>query len=209
MTEVAANDRNIHIVDDDDAIRASLSMLFQSVGINSVAHETGDAFVDWCERHAVQEDGCVILDVRMPGLSGIEVHQYLMDNDINIPVVFVTGHGDIPMAVKAMRDGAFDFLQKPYRDQELLDCVNMAVNKAKDDAKSEAAIGIIRERYETLTEREREVMTLVSTGLANKVIAMDLELSQRTVEIHRARVMEKMQVRSLADLVRIAVQLEI
>jgi FixJ family two-component response regulator len=149
-------------------------------------------------------NGCIVLDIRMPGMSGMELQQRLKSMRCTIPVIFVTGHGDVPMAVEAMLHGAFDFIQKPFRDQELLDRINQALNWDTEHRSEEERRRQVQERYASLTPREREVLDCVVRGLANKVIAMDLDLSQRTVEIHRARVMEKMGARSLADLVRMS-----
>jgi len=198
----------IHIVDDDSAIRASLTMLFKSVGLEVITHEDGNAFLEHCEGNDMSQVGCIVLDIRMPGLSGIEVQQQLKQKGIDSPLIFITGHGDIQMAVQAMHDGAFDFIQKPFRDQDLLDRVNAATSKADSEAEDASELVDYKARFETLTAREREVMGMIVEGKANKVVAADLNLSQRTVEIHRSRVMEKMEVRSLAELVRIAVSIE-
>ena len=150
--------------------------------------------------------GCLVLDIRMPGMSGLELQQKLNEKHSILPIIFITGHGDVPMAVEAMQAGAVDFIQKPFRDQDLIDRINQALEK---DSSNRAALGErndIRRRLETLTPREREVLDLVVHGKANKVIAGDLKLSQRTVEIHRARVMEKMQASSLAHLVRMVLE---
>ncbi len=191
----------VYVVDDDQAVRDSLGLLLRSMGLKARLFESGQAFLDafdreWC--------GCLVLDIRMPGMSGMELHQQLRDIHNTLPVIFVTGHGDVPMAVEAMHNGAFDFIQKPFRDQELLDRINQALSWDAEHRSEEDLRRQVQERFTTLTPREREVMEWVVRGLANKVIAMDLELSQRTVEIHRARVMEKMHARSLADLVRMS-----
>ena len=196
---------SVFIVDDDAAVRDSLSMLLRSVGIQSHAFESGDAFLS-----AYQADfaGCILLDIRMPGISGMEVQRQLVEKDCTLPIIFITGHGDIPMAVEAMHLGAHDFVQKPFHDQELLDRIQAALNANREQQDDIELRRSVKERYETLTPREGEVMSAVVKGHANKVIAMDLDLSQRTVEIHRARVMEKMQVRSLAELVKLSVVLD-
>ena len=199
MTEPAVN---VFIVDDDAAVRDSLSFLLKSASIQSRSFSSGDEFLDGYDTNW---DGCILLDIRMPGTSGMEVQQKLLAQDCRMPIIFITGHGDIPMAVEAMHLGAFDFVQKPFHDEELLDRIELALDARKEQQNEEAVKQDIQSRYETLTPREKEVMTAVSQGHANKVIAMDLELSQRTVEIHRARVMEKMRVRSLAELVKLAV----
>ena len=199
MTHDAAT---VFIVDDDEAVRDSLSMLMRSV---SQKAETFSLAREFLEQYDPERPGCLVLDIRMPGMSGMELHEELRDRGSILPIIFVTGHGDVPMAVEAMQRGAVDFLQKPYRDQDLLDRINAALDL---DTKNRAELGqvdTIRERIETLTPREREVMEMVVNGKANKVIAADLGVSQRTVEIHRGRVMEKMRARSLAHLVRMAI----
>jgi len=195
----------VFIVDDDAAVRDSLNFLLKSVDIESRIFASGDEFLG-----AYQPDwqGCILLDIRMPGISGMEVQRRLAEEGCSLPIIFITGHGDIPMAVEAMHLGAHDFVQKPFHDQELLDRIQSALSARREMQDEIELKRVIQERYATLTPRETEVMTAVAKGHANKVIAMDLELSQRTVEIHRARVMEKMQVRSLAELVKLAVILE-
>ena len=189
----------VFIVDDDDAVRNSLRMLFKTVDIDSVTFESGDAFL-----HEYDADwhGCIVLDIRMPGTSGLEVQKVLAERANTLPIIFITGHGDVPMAVEAMQLGAFDFVQKPFGDQELVDRVSQAMAQNEDLQESVLHKRKVLNCYKDLTPREKEVMHYVVKGQANKVIAMDLDVSQRTVEIHRARVMEKMQARSLAALVR-------
>ncbi|MFW2404515.1 MAG: response regulator transcription factor [Gammaproteobacteria bacterium] len=196
---------SVLIVDDDAAVRDSLSLLLKSVGIQSRAFSSGDEFLD-----AYQADwaGCILLDIRMPGMSGMEVQRRLVERDCTLPIIFITGHGDIPMAVEAMHLGAHDFVQKPFHDQELLDRIQAALSANREQQDDIDLKRDVKDRYGTLTPRESEVMSAVVKGHANKVIAMDLDLSQRTVEIHRARVMEKMQVRSLAELVKLSVLLD-
>ena len=189
----------IYIVDDDDGMRRALTALMTTVGYHAVPFAKP---TDFLAKHDPRQPGCLVLDVRMPEMSGLEVQQQLNRSGSLIPVILITGHGDIPMAVQAMKDGAFDFLQKPFRDQELLDRINAAL---KQDAENRAAVerlADVKARAESLTPREREVMALVVDGRANKVIAIDLGLSERTVEIHRANVMEKMGARSVAHLVK-------
>lgn len=193
----------IFVVDDDSAVRDALKLLLRSVGQSVETYGAGAEFLD-----AYSEDrpGCLVLDIRMPGMSGLELQQKLNEKHSILPIIFITGHGDVPMAVEAMQAGAVDFIQKPFRDQDLIDRINQALEK---DTSNRAALGErndIRRRLETLTPREREVLDLVVHGKANKVIAGDLKLSQRTVEIHRARVMEKMQASSLAHLVRMVLE---
>lgn len=195
----------VFVVDDDDAVRSSLRLLLKSVGLSATALPTAQEFL---KSYDPQQPGCLVLDVRMPGMSGLELQQELNVRGAIIPVIFITGHGDVPMAVEAMQHGAFEFLQKPFRDQDLIDRIQRALAK---DRQNRAALGErsrYLERLETLTPREREVLALVTSGKPNKVMAGDLGVSQRTVEIHRARVMEKMGVPSLAQLVRVMMDLE-
>jgi two-component system response regulator FixJ len=194
----------VTVVDDDDAVRNSLRLLLKSVGLPTVTHASAQEYLDAWDPG---QPGCMVLDVRMPGMSGLELQQELNRRGAIVPVIFISGHGDIPMAVEAIQHGAFDFLQKPFRDQDLIDRVQRAL--AADHANREglAQRDIIRHRYESLTPREQEVLALVTQGKANKVMAGDLGVSQRTVEIHRARVMEKMGAQSLAQLVRMVIDL--
>ena len=195
----------VYVVDDDEAVRSSLRMLIRSVGLQARAFGLATEFL---ETYDPDLPGCVVLDVRMPGMSGLEMQQELNRRGATIPVVFITGHGDVPMAVEAMQAGAVDFIQKPFRDQDLLDRINQALEKDAGSRRMLAERNMIRKRLESLTPREREVLDLVVAGKANKVIAGDLNLSQRTVEIHRARVMEKMEAHSLAHLVRMVLEVE-
>lgn len=189
----------VYIVDDDDAVRDSLCFLLKSVGITGNGFSSGNEFL---EAYDPDWTGCILLDIRMPGISGMEVQRQLAERNCPLPIIFITGHGDIPMAVEAMHLGAYDFIQKPFHDQELLDRIQQALTTYRESQDELTLRKNVQERYEKLTPREKEVMEAVVRGHANKVIAMDLELSQRTVEIHRARVMEKMQARSLASLVK-------
>jgi len=200
-----STDPIVYIVDDDDEVRESLADLVDSVGLATETFPNAAAFLS---RFSDDQRGCLLLDIRMPGMSGLELQQTLEDRGSRLPVIFITGHGDVPMAVAAMRRGAVDFIEKPYRDQELLDRINAAVELGQRRQDEQAEVEAIAKRYATLTPREREVMGLIVQGQANKVIALDLGLSQRTVEVHRARVMEKMGVRSLAQLVRVHGRLE-
>jgi len=195
----------VYVVDDDAGLRDSLSLLLRSVGLACRAYDSAAAFLgDW------QPDGvaCLVADIRMPGMTGLELQDELNRRGATIPLIFITGHGDVPMAVNAMKAGALDFLQKPFGDKDLIDRVRTALERAKNQFDDQLATDEIKRRHETLTPREAEVMDRVVQGHANKVIAMDLGVSQRTVELHRARVMRKMQVRSLADLVRYSARLE-
>ena len=195
----------VFVVDDDEGVRNSLRFLLKSVGLTTRALASASEFL---EVYKHNQPGCLVLDVRMPGMSGIELQQQLNVRGATIPVIFITGHGDIPMAVEAMQHGAFDFLQKPFRDQDLIDRIQRALER---DARNRAALAQhvrIRERLESLTPREREVLMLMTRGKPNKVMAAELGVSQRTVEIHRARVMEKSGANSLAHLVRMVMDLE-
>jgi FixJ family two-component response regulator len=189
----------VHIVDDDDGVRASIRMLLKSVGLPALTFASAQEFLG---SYQPERGGCVVLDMRMPGMSGLELQQELNRRGAVIPVIFITGHGDVPMAVEAMRHGAFEFLQKPFRDQDLIDRVQQAMQRDRETRESLREHSHIRARLSLLTPREREVMELLIAGKANKLMAHELGLSQRTVEIHRARVMEKMEAGSLAQLVR-------
>jgi two-component system, LuxR family, response regulator FixJ len=195
----------VFIVDDDDAVRGSLRLLLKSIGL---AAATLSSAQDFLATYDPQQPGCLILDVRMPGMSGLELQQQLNLRGAIIPVIFITGHGDIPMAVEAMQQGAFDFLQKPFRDQDLIDRIQRALAKDQTGRAELQERSRIKQRLETLTAREREVLELVTSGKPNKIMAADLGVSQRTVEIHRARVMEKMGASSLAQLVRMVLDLK-
>lgn len=193
------NDPIVYIVDDDDRMREAITLLLKTVGFAAIAFAKPEEFLAKYDR---EHSGCVILDVRMPGMSGLEVQQQLIRSGSMLPVILMTGHGDIPMAVQAMKDGAFDFLQKPFRDQDLIDRINGALKQDAENRKTIEKHADLKRRAESLTPREREVMALVVDGKANKVVAIDLGLSERTVEIHRANVMEKMGARSVAHLVK-------
>ncbi len=195
----------VHIVDDDDAVRDSLALLMNSVGIDARQYPSANAFL---EASPPDTTGCVVLDVRMPGLSGLQLFKEMNRRRMSWPVLFITGHGDVPMAVEAMRDGAFDFVQKPFRENELLERVQQAIAQDRADRVQESELASIKDRLTSLTNRERDVLGRIVDGCANKVIAIDLDISQRTVEQHRARVMEKMQARSLAHLIRMVISVE-
>jgi two-component system, LuxR family, response regulator FixJ len=195
----------VFVVDDDEGVRNSLRFLLKSVGLNTRAMASAREFLEAFKQN---QAGCLVLDVRMPGMSGIELQQQLNLRGATIPVIFITGHGDIPMAVEAMQHGAFDFLQKPFRDQDLIDRIQRALERDSRNRNALAQHASIRERFESLTPREREVLALMTRGKPNKVMAAELGVSQRTVEIHRARVMEKSGASSLAQLVRMVMDLE-
>ncbi len=191
--------QTVFVVDDDDAVRNSLRLLLKSAGLSA---EVAPSAQDFLSNYDTAQPGCLVLDVRMPGMSGLEMQHELNVRSATIPVIFITGHGDIPMAVEAMQHGAFDFLQKPFRDQELLDRVQRALQRDTEYRARLRQTDRIRDRLASLSPREREVLDLVTRGKANKMVAGDLGVSQRTVEIHRAHVMQKMEANSLAELVR-------
>ena len=195
----------VYIIDDEEPVRDSIGMLLDTVELRHKAFPDAASFLeawkpDWT--------GCLVLDIRMPGMSGLELQERLVAMDSNLPIIFITGHGDIPMAVEAMRRGAIDFIRKPFRDQELLDRINQAM--AMEEAQRERAQHLVRAKalHAELTPREAEVFERVTSGQANKVIAIELGISERTVEIHRSQVMHKTHSRSLADLVRLKLALE-
>jgi len=193
----------VFVVDDDEAVRGSMKLLLKTLGLPAQAFASAQEFLATFD---TGRSGCLVLDIRMPGMSGLELQEELNARGAMLPIIFITGHGDVPMAVEAMQRGAMDFLQKPFRDQDLLDRVTKALEKDRAGRELLGNRERIRARIADLTPREREVMALVTQGKANKVIAADLDLSQRTVEIHRAHVMEKMGANSLAHLVRMGIE---
>jgi two-component system, LuxR family, response regulator FixJ len=195
----------VHIVEDDDAVRDSLHLMLESIGRQSKTFNNADTFL---ASYNTDLAGCIVLDIRMPGMNGMELQRKLNELNSILPIIFVTGHGDVPMAVEAMQQGAVDFVQKPYREQELLDKISVAMELDEENRASLQHRQLIMERMNELTPRERDVMQLMVEGKANKVIAIDLDISQRTVEIHRARVMEKLCANSLAHLVRMYMAIE-
>lgn len=200
MTEL---EPSVFIVDDDEAVRDSLHLLMVSAGLSAQTFDSAQAFIDQFDP---QRAGCLILDIRMPGMSGLELQDRLNDIGSVLPVIIITGHGDVPMAIRAFKSGIFDFIEKPFNDQVLLDCVQRAIEKDREN-RTQIMHNADRDALlETLTAREREVLEHVVAGKANKVIAADLGVSQRTVEVHRAKVMEKLKVRSLAELVRLVLE---
>ncbi len=202
MTEYSPT---VFLVDDDEAVRDSLGLLMKSVALKSQSFASADAFLAEFDPEC---PGCLVLDIRMPGMSGMELQQKLIEMRAILPIIFITGHGDIPMAVEAMQRGAVDFIPKPFRDHELLDRINKALADDQDNRSTLLKREEVEDRIKKLTPREKEVLDLVVQGKANKVMAGDLDVSQRTVEIHRARVMEKMKARSLAQLVRMVMQVQ-
>lgn len=199
MALTTTQDPTVFIVDDDDAVRESLAFLMKSVGIKAEVFASAQAFLD---NYSPERAGCLVLDIRMPGMSGLELQDVLNKKGALLPIIFITGHGDVPMAVKAIKEGAADFVQKPFRDQELIDRIREVLDEDASTRADKLERHEILRRIDSLTEREREVMEQVVSGKANKVVAIDLNVSQRTVEIHRANVMDKMKARSLAQLVR-------
>jgi two-component system, LuxR family, response regulator FixJ len=195
----------IFVVDDDEGVRNSLRFLLKSVGLTTRTLASAREFLDI---YQPSHPGCLVLDVRMPGMSGLELQEQLNLRGATIPVIFITGHGDVPIAVEAMQHGAFDFLQKPFRDQDLIDRIQRALERDVRNRTALAQRETIRARLESLTPREQEVLALMTRGKPNKVMAAELGLSPRTVEIHRARIMEKSGAASLAQLVRMVMDTE-
>jgi two-component system response regulator FixJ len=201
MNEEAAT---VMVVDDDAGVRNAMRALLKSVGLGSTLFASAQEFL---AAYQPSQHGCLVLDIRMPGMNGLELQQQLNLRGAVIPVIFMSGHADIPMAVEAMQHGAFDFLQKPFRDQDLLDRIQRAIAKDSQLRKSLGEHARISAHVAELTAREREVLDLMTQGLQNKAIAQKLDVSPRTIEIHRARVMEKMNARSVAELVRMMMDL--
>jgi FixJ family two-component response regulator len=199
-------DQVVFVIDDDPSVRGAIERLVKAVGLSVATFGSGQEFL---ESKLPEAPSCVVLDVRLPGLSGLELQRQMTNREIHIPVIFITGHGDIPMSVQAMKAGATEFLTKPFRDQDLLDAIGKAIERDRA-ARAERAEGAdLRAHLDSLTPRELEVMTMVVAGLLNKQIAGELGISEKTIKVHRGQVMQKMHARSLAELVRIAEKLGI
>ncbi|KTT11430.1 chemotaxis protein CheY [Pseudomonas oryzihabitans] len=204
MTELASPTL-VHLVDDDASVRAALEDLLASVGLNTHSYVSA---ADFLERARFDVPACLVLDVRMPGMNGLDLQQELQRRELALPIIFITGHGDIPMSVRAMKQGALEFLTKPFRDQDLLDAIDQALRKAQETHAQRAQLQELQARVETLNDGERAVLARVVTGLLNKQIAAQLGVSEITVKVRRAALMRKLQAGSLAELVKMVERLE-
>lgn len=204
LAEIPLSDAFVHVVDDDEAVLDSVNLLLSSIGVKNATYTNGQAFLDAYEKNDFDKCyGCILMDIRMPVMSGIECQHRLKETGCELPIIFVTGHGDVPTAVETMKIGAFDFIQKPYREQVLIDAIQKALFQNANEQSRMKKVAQTKAKLATLSARETQVLNEILDGKANKVIAHKLSLSQRTVEIHRAHVMEKMEVKSLAELVKI------
>ena len=195
----------VFVVDDDPSIRSSLKFLMSSVGLQVEGFDSADALL---KRNLPDAPSCLVLDVRLRGLSGLDFQRQLAARNCHIPIIFITGHGDIPMSVRAMKAGAVEFLTKPFRDQDLLDAVRIALEKDRERRERKKEVSDLKERYNSLTPREQEVISMVVSGMLNKQIADQLATAENTVKVHRSRAMEKMQAQSVAELVKMLGKLE-
>ncbi len=205
MSESNLNDATVFVVDDDEPVRDAIAFMLETVDVKCETFASAQEFLD---SYDVSRRGCLVLDIRMPGMSGLELQVYLAEHNVEVPIIFITGHGDIPMAVEAMKRGAVDFIRKPFRDQELIDRIHEALLVEQNQRDAAENLVELRSRADSLTPRESEVFGRVADGQANKVVAIELGISERTVEIHRSQVMQKMQARNLAALVRMRIILE-
>jgi FixJ family two-component response regulator len=204
QTENLPTSPMVHVVDDDEAVLDSVSMLLDSIGQANTCYKDAQVFLDaYIKPDFDGHNGCIMLDMRMPVISGIECQHRLKQLGCNMPIIFVTGHGDVPTAVEAMKEGAIEFIQKPFREQQLIDAIQKALQINLKTQKQTKRVQQTQSKLALLTKRETQILEAVVSGKANKVIAIELHLSQRTVEIHRAHVMDKMEVKSLAELVKI------
>ena len=204
LVQTAAN-QYVYIVDDDDAVRDALGMLFESAGFAYVAYASAADFLDQLQPSF---NGCLVLDIRMPEMSGLELQQKLKAEQCDLPIIFITGHGDMPMAVEAMRQGAIDFLRKPIDEQDLLLRIQSAFELHSGNREKRQSRRLVKDKIGSLTDREAQVFVLVTNGEANKVIASELSISERTVEVHRSQVMKKLDAKTLAQLVRMRIEME-
>lgn len=195
----------VFVVDDDPSVRSTLKFLLSTVGLKVESYDSADSFL---RGNPPDVPSCLVLDVRLPGLSGLDFQRELAARNIHIPIVFVTGHGDIPMSVRAMKAGAVEFLTKPYRDQDLLDAIRIALERDRDRREKEKQATELQQRFDSLTPRERKVISMVASGMLNKQIAGELGTAENTVKVHRSRAMEKMHAQSLADLVKMMEKLK-
>jgi FixJ family two-component response regulator len=205
MRDPKLNDATVFVVDDDEPVRDAIAFMLETVDVKCETFANAQEFLD---SYDVSRRGCLVLDIRMPGMSGLELQVYLAEHNVEVPIIFITGHGDIPMAVEAMKRGAVDFIRKPFRDQELIDRIHEALLVEQNQRDAAENLVELRSRADSLTPRESEVFGRVADGQANKVVAIELGISERTVEIHRSQVMQKMQARNLAALVRMRIILE-
>jgi two-component system, LuxR family, response regulator FixJ len=201
-----SDDQTVFIVDDDEGVRDGLSLLLATIGQSCELYESAQDFLD-----AYDDDkrGCLVLDIRMPRMTGLDLQKKLLEMESSLPIIFITGHGDIPMAVEAMRRGALDFIRKPFREHDLLERINEALNLDEDAHRKALNRQELADKLSSLSEREREVFERVADGQMNKVIAADLGISERTVEVHRGQVMKKLRARTLAQLVRMKIQMQL